>query len=111
MNKITNAQNVDNYLKRKKLLICWFVSSLVTIILAVISLILNYGLKEELAGNLCMVVALCTFFVSIIFRKMREKIVVTVKEEKKEAVKTKKNKTKTNKKTTKTNKNTKNTNK
>ena len=111
MAKITNEEKYENFQKKEKFLIGWFASVTITIVLAVISLILNYGLKEELAGNLCMVVALCTFFVSIIFRKMREKIVVTVKEEKKEAVKTKKNKTKTNKKTTKTNKNTKKTNK
>lgn len=105
--KITNAQNVENYINRKKLLIGWFVTSVVTIILAIVSLILNYGLKKDLAGNICMLVALCCFFVSIIIRKMREKIVVETKKEEKELEKKKK----TTKKSTTKNKTTKKTNK
>lgn len=109
MAKITNGQNVENFEKREKLLIGWFVSVTITIVLAVISLILNYGVKNEVAGNICMFISLLTFFVSIIFRNMRDKLVVKEKEEK--VIKVKENKQKNNNKTDKKAKNKKKVNK
>jgi len=100
MAKITNGQNVENFEKREKLLIGWFACVSATIVLAVISLILNYGLKNETAGNICMLVSVCTFFISIIFRRMRDKLVVEKKDtgKNKKSSKTGRQKTKTNKK-------------
>ena len=80
MAKITNEQKYENFQKKEKFLIGWFASVTITIVLAVISLILNYGVKNEVAGNICMLISLLTFFSSIVFRNMREKIVTKEKE-------------------------------
>lgn len=109
MAKITNEQKYENFQKKEKFLIGWFASVTITIVLAVISLILNYGVKNEVAGNICMFISLLTFFISIIFRNMRDKIVVKEKEE--EIVKKKESKQKNNNKTDKKTKNKKKVNK
>ena len=96
MAKITNEEKYENFQKKEKFLIGWFASVTITIVLAVISLILNYGVKNEVAGNICMFISLLTFFSSIIFRNMRDKIIV---KEKEEEVKNKKSKQKINKNT------------
>lgn len=96
MAKITNEQKYENFQKKEKFLIGWFASVTITIVLAVISLILNYGVKNEVAGNICMLISLLTFFSSIVFRNMREKIVA--KEKETELLKKKESKQKNKKK-------------
>lgn len=96
MAKITNEQKYENFQKKEKFLIGWFASVTITIVLAVISLILNYGVKNEVAGNICMLISLLTFFSSIVFRNMREKIVT--KEKETELLKKKESKQKNKKK-------------
>ena len=96
MAKITNEQKYENFQKKEKFLIGWFASVTITIVLAVISLILNYGVKNEVAGNICMLISLLTFFSSIVFWNMREKIVT--KEKETELLKKKESKQKNKKK-------------
>ena len=80
MNKITNEQNVENFEKRKILRIIIIITSIITIILAVASLILNFSLKEELLGNFVMLSALIFFLITAVLKRMRDKLQIEVSE-------------------------------
>lgn len=83
MSKLTNGQNVDNFEKREKLRLAIIVTSIVTIILAFLSLAIDLGIGY----------ALVFFFITVILKRMRNKTEVEISEElkKKKAAKKKKN--------------------